>query len=232
MRSRGVLDERAEARLAGAAMDLLGQRRALERERDLGRQGGEAALQRPRDPASRRRSRAARASRRGRRARAGGWTPTSGDAGAPRARSRTGWRGEPSLRRVRAAPPRSRRVTGHAARELGVGDDDAVALGQAEAGGHVVPGERARGGERGMADVGAAGGGDEVGAGGAEDPLARDGALLLAHEAGHAGHDEAEQDDRGDVDHEVVVALVDDLQQRHDRRDQRGAGERARAAAA
>ena len=31
----GVLDERAEARLALAAVDLLGQRRALERERDL-----------------------------------------------------------------------------------------------------------------------------------------------------------------------------------------------------
>ena len=113
--------------------------------------------------------------------------------------------------------------------ELGVGDDDAVALGQAEPGGHVVSGERARGGQRRMADVRAAGGGDEVGARGAEDPLARDGALLLAHEAGHARHDEAEEEDRGDVDHEAVVALVDDLQQRHHRRDQRGAGEQHQA---
>ena len=39
--------------------------------------------------------------------------------------------------------------------------------------------------------------------GGAEDPLARDGALLLAHETGHARHDEAEQEDRGDVDDEA-----------------------------
>ena len=81
--------------------------------------------------------------------------------------------------------------------ELGVGDDEAAALGQAEPGGHAVAGERAGGGERRVADVLAAGGGDEVGARGAEDPLARDGALLLADEAGHARHHEAEEDDRG-----------------------------------
>ena len=109
--------------------------------------------------------------------------------------------------------------------ELGVGDDDAVALGEAEARDHLVTRERTRGDERGAADVVAAGGGDEVGARGAEDLLAGDGALLLAHEAGHAGDDEAEQEDRGDVDHELVVAVVDDLEQGHDRRDQRGAGE-------
>ena len=50
-----------------------------------------------------------------------------------------------------------------------------------------------------------------VGAGGAEDALAGDRALLLAHEAGHAGDDEAEEDDRGDDDHDQVVAVVDDL---------------------
>ena len=104
--------------------------------------------------------------------------------------------------------------------ELGVGDDDAVALGQAEAGGHLVAGERVRGGERGVADVGATGCGHEIGAGGAQDPFARDGALLLSHQTGHAGHHEGEQDDRRDVDHEAVVALVDDLQQGHDRGDQ------------
>ena len=153
------------------------------------------------------------------------------EAGAPRARSPTGGAASrPRARREQRGGGRGRDGPGGA--ELGVGDDDAVALGEAEAGGHLVSGERARGDERGMADVGATGGGDEVGARGAEDLLARDGALLLAHEAGHAGHDEAEQDDRGDVDHEAVVALVDDLQQRHDRRDQRGAGEQPRAAAA
>ena len=42
----GVLDERAEARLALAAVDLLGQRRALERKRDLRGQRAQRALQR------------------------------------------------------------------------------------------------------------------------------------------------------------------------------------------
>ena len=97
-------------------------------------------------------------------------------------------------------------LTGHAAPSSRVGDDDAVALGQAEPGGRAVAGERAGGGQRRVADVGATGGGDEIGPGGAEDPLAGDGALLLAHETGHARHDEAEEDDRRDVDHEAVVA--------------------------
>ena len=109
--------------------------------------------------------------------------------------------------------------------QLGVGDDDAVALGEAEARDDLVARERAGGDERRAADVVAAGGGDEVGAGGAEDLLAGHRALLLAHEAGHAGDHEAEQDDRGDVDHELVVAVVDDLEQGHDRRDQRSEGE-------
>ena len=89
----------------------------------------------------------------------------------------------------------------------------------------LVARERAGGDERGAADLLAAGGGDEVGARGAEDPLAGHRALLLAHEAGHAGDHEPEQEDRGDDDHEQVVAVVDDLEERHDGRDQRGAGE-------
>ena len=50
--------------------------------------------------------------------------------------------------------------------------------------------DRVEGGER---DLVAARRGDERRAGGAEHPLAGDRALLLAHEAGHADDDEAEQ---------------------------------------
>ena len=71
-------------------------------------------------------------------------------------------RGAPSARREQRGGGGGRDGPGRA--ELGVGDDDAVVLGEAEAGGHLVAGERARGGERGVADVRATGGGDEVGA--------------------------------------------------------------------
>ena len=171
--------------------------------------------------AARRRSRAARASRRAPRAPARARTPTRREPQLHERSSRTSGLRRPA-REQRAAVAG---VTGHAAASSASATTTRVALGQAEPGGHVVAGERARRVERGAADVLATGGGDEVGARGAEDPLARDGALLLAHEAGHAGDDEAEEEDRGDVDHDTVVAVVDDLQQRHHRRDQGGAGE-------
>ena len=93
-------------------------------------------------------------------------------------------------------------MTGHAAASSASATTTRSLVGQAEASRHFVAGERVRGGQRGVADVRATGGGDQIGSGGAEDALARDGALLLAHEAGHARHDEGEQDDRGDVDDE------------------------------
>ena len=79
-----------------------------------------------------------------------------------------------------------------------VGGDDAelALLDQAQPRRGGVVEERAHGHQRGAVDLLAAGGGHQRGAGRAERALAGDGALLLAHEAGHARHDEAEEHDR------------------------------------
>jgi hypothetical protein len=205
-------------------MHLLGQRRALERERDLGRQRGQAALQRLRDPLLARDRE----------------QPVRLAAHRQRQRQRVG-----RSRRQPELPARvcgdtglstggEQRVNGRGLDrprrgELGVGGDEATVLGQAEPGSRAVTGELASGGERRVADVLAAGGGDQIGTCGAEDPLARDGALLLADEACHSRHDEAEEEDRGHVDHETIVRVVDDLQQRHHRGHERGADEQHQA---
>ena len=219
-----VPDQRAEARLARAPVHLLGQRRALERERDLGRQRGEAALQGLRDPLLARDRQqpvrfAAYRERQRERVRRSRRQPEL----VTRERGNSGLSAGCEQRVDGRGLDRPRRG------ELGVGGDKATVLGQAEPGGRAVAGELAGRGEGRVADVLAARGGDQIGARGAEDPLARDGALLLTDEAGHARHDEAEEEDRGHVDHETVVRVVDDLQQRHHRSHERGADEQHQA---
>ena len=207
-----------------AAVDLLGQRRALERERDLGRQRGQAALQRPAGSASRRRSRAARASRRAPRAAAGAWTPTSpgrrssssalADSGAA---SRTPAASEQRGRgRGRDRPRRA---------ELAVGDDDAVALRQAEPGGHSSPASARA----------AASAARQMSARLVAATRSAPAALRIRSRATERScwrtrpamraTTRANRRIAATLTDEAVVALVDDLQQRHDRRDQRGAGE-------
>ena len=94
----------------------------------------------------------------------------------------------------------------------------------------VRPRHGAGGRQRDLVDLLAARRGHQVAARGAQHPLPLERALLLAHEPGHSRYDEAEQHDGGRTDHrEVVVAapqVVDDADRR---RDQRRAREQTQA---
>ena len=187
-----MLDERAEARLARAAVDLLGQRRALERERDLGGERAQRAALGLRRRVGRARRRAARrgSSRRGARARATGRGRASAGSrelvarrGASARRAAVGRGGEqraavaaaighgataparrrrrrrassPSSTQAQRAPRRRRRRARTAASSAARSISSRLVAATSAA--------PAR----------------------AEHALARDGALLLAHEAGHA----------------------------------------------
>ena len=164
----GVPDERAEACLAAAAVDLLGQRRALERERHERRE-----------------------------------------------RPQRGANGLGDLIAVRGGEQGVVHV-GRASRFLAEGRHQVGA-------GHGVSC-----GERHLVDLLAAGRGHKIGSRGAQHPLALERALLLAHEARHPRHDQAEQHDGGGPDdREVVVTGVQVVDDPDRRGNQGGAGEQA-----
>ena len=224
-------DERAEARLARAAVDLLGQRGALERERDLGGERAQAVLRGAGAGVLAAHDEQAAGLGADRQAENDGLLVVAADVqvgatpGRERqeraavvrggAEQRPGGRGRqcPALHVGRGGGARrddlERVVLDEAQQRLGVRADERL--------------DRVEGGE---GDLVAARRGDERAAGGGERALAGDGALLLAHEAGHAGDDQAEQHGRRADDHDQVhVALVDHVHGLDGRGDQGRAGE-------
>ena len=202
MRSLECCTSEREARLAAAAVDLLGQRGALERERHLGRQRAQRGLAR--------RRRSTTSSRGSPRESSARLAPlAAGRARRERGRQLVAARRGASVERVgvgRGGAPTSS-SSRRARRARGRRDGDS--------------GARRRAGER-AARRRARPGRSPRGRRGRRAPRRRAracararGSLLLAHEAGHADDDEAEQHDRGgDDDGHVDVAalqLVDEL---------------------
>src|SRR6185503_1543402 len=196
--ARGA-DERAEARLARAAVDLLRQRGALERERDLGGERAQAVLRGAGAGVLAAHDQQAAGLGADRQAEDDGLAVVAADVqvGATLGRER----------QERAAVVRgsAQQRAGSGGRErpaLDIGrgggarrdDLDSVVLDEAQQRLRVRADERPDRVEGGEGDLVATRRGNERPAGGGERALAGDGALLLAHEAGHAGDDEAEQD--------------------------------------
>ena len=190
--------ERAEAGLAAAAVHLLGEHGAVERERDLRRQGARRGLlglggdgvarDDQRRPAGRVEGRAAR---RAARCVAGG-----ASGGGLRGAEPLGRRPRrPRRRAVRLSMLVARRDVPAAATTAATRSSP-VPHRDAEGGGGAGSGERARGGDGDAVDLLAAGGRDELGARSAEDALAFERAFLLADEPGHPQDHEPEEHDR------------------------------------
>ena len=223
-RSSARRSERKRASLR-PPVQVLGQERAVDRERHLGGQrleraahlgavhAGDARRSGTRFPRRGRRARAARRRRRGR-ARARRPARAGCRPSAPARRSCAARRGQPRAHGGRDAVLGGVLVEAHQAR-VGVGSPASSRTAAAAAASICV---HARGAH-------------ERDAGAAQGALARDGPLLLAHEAGHAGQHEQEHDHRGD-DHHDHVGVAPLLVEADPRGDQAGHAQERRAAAA
>jgi hypothetical protein len=215
-----VLEQGAESGLAAAAVQIFGQQRALDRERHLGRQG----LERPAHLA------AVAAGEADEQEGAAGGAAGQADQGVVRLG------GQAELLEQLAGdvdPPHRRAVDrpgGGDPRARGGGDGvlGAILVQADETGVGGGAGELAHGGGGGILHLVDVGGADQGDARAAQGALAGDRALLLAHEAGHAGEHEHEHDDGGD-DHDDHVGVVPLLEEADARRDQDGHAQESEA---
>ena len=216
--------ERREARLAAAAVHLLAEHGAVERERDLagerahrgalglGRLGGRGDEQRGGLGAARRERDDVHVRVRG------------GQAGGERVvhierDHRLAFDAPSARRRDATAPPAGRTSAGRGPQRAG-GIPPVAMRHSATAAPGVASASAASTATRSISSP--LGRGDELGAGAAEQALALERAVLLAHEPGHPDDDEPEQHDRRGPDRGVVevadAEVVDDPDHGRDER--------------